>query len=105
MFGFIARGSLLPQNPDLIVVEPISIIAVYSTISDYYFIIIKKETNKLIDRLMVDATDQEINSSLLAEYDTMRDEFDFGYILIGLGLVLTVLYLTGVIGGSEPKSA
>ena len=54
---------------------------------------------------MVDATDQEINSSLLAEYDTMRDEFDFGYILIGLGLVLTLLYLTGVIGGSEPKKA
>jgi len=52
---------------------------------------------------MIDATDQEVNSSLLAEYDTMQDEFDLGYIVIGLGLVLTILYLTGV-GSSVAQS-
>ena len=34
----------------------------------------------------------------------MREEFDFGYVLVGLCLVLSILYFTGVIGGSEaPK--
>ena len=34
----------------------------------------------------------------------MREEFDFGYVLVGVALVLSILYMTGVIGGSKaPK--
>ena len=35
------------------------------------------------------------------EYEDVREEFDFGYILVGLGLVLALLYFTGIIGGDS----
>ena len=35
------------------------------------------------------------------EYEEVREEFDFGYILVGLALVLGLLYFTGVIGGDS----
>ena len=43
----------------------------------------------------------DANEKLASEYDQIRDDFDFGFILVGLVLVLSVLYCAGVIGGGE----
>ena len=45
---------------------------------------------------------QDPNEALSAEYNEIREEFDFGYIVVGIALVYALLYFTGVIGGSEP---
>ena len=46
-------------------------------------------------------TDQDVNEALSKEYGEMREEFDIGYVVVGLALVLIILYFTGVIGGSN----
>ena len=45
----------------------------------------------------------DVSAKLEAEYSGMREEFDIGYLAVGLGLVLFLLYITGVIGGESKK--
>ena len=46
-------------------------------------------------------TYEDMNEKLASEYEASRDEFDFGYILVGLFLVLAMLYATGNLGGGD----
>ena len=43
----------------------------------------------------------DVSATLEAEYNEMREEFDIGYIVVGIALVFAVLYFTGVIGGDS----
>ena len=48
---------------------------------------------------MVDSVD--LNEKLASEYNSARDEFDFGFVLVGLFLVLAIFYASGIIGGDS----
>ena len=43
----------------------------------------------------------DISKTLQDEYEGMREEFDFGYVFIGVTLVLIMLYLAGFLGGDS----
>ena len=43
----------------------------------------------------------DLNEKLALEYDSAREEFDFGFVVVGLCLVLAILYATGVIGSDS----
>ena len=45
---------------------------------------------------------QDPTEAMASEYEQVRDDFDFNFVLIGVALVLLMLYLTGVIGGEKP---
>ena len=48
-------------------------------------------------------SDIDPHDQMESEYNEIRDEFDFGFIVVGLFLVLSVLYCAGLIGGEPPK--
>ena len=43
----------------------------------------------------------DAKAALDAEYSGMRDDFDFGFVIVGAVIVLILLYCTGVIGGKS----
>ena len=44
---------------------------------------------------------QDLNEQLASEYNIARDDFDFGYFVVAMILVLTLLYMAGLIAGDK----